>query len=190
MTDHIGLPIYWALLFYQTDSLGPQDADLQIQLKPKHHPTEGYIEQIRSAVHSQFPGVTIYLAGGGYHQPGTRILACRRRSTCRLSAAISNADYQHRAEAARPRWKPIPGAADVRIPQVLDYPTLRVNVDRDKALQLGITESATSPPAYSLRSARASLFSPNHWLDSKNGVNYNVAVQTPQHISQFAAGDR
>ena len=30
MTDHIGLPVYWALLFYQTDSLGPQDADLQI----------------------------------------------------------------------------------------------------------------------------------------------------------------
>ena len=60
MTDHIGLPVYWALLFYQTDSLGPQDADLQIQLKKNHHPTEGYIKQIRAAVHSQFPGVTIY----------------------------------------------------------------------------------------------------------------------------------
>ena len=39
MTDHIGLPIYWALLFYETDSLGPQDADIQIQLNPKHHPS-------------------------------------------------------------------------------------------------------------------------------------------------------
>src|SRR5258708_17185832 len=60
MTDHIGLPVYWALLFYQTDSLGPQDADLQIQLKRKHHSTENYIKQIRAAVHSKFPGVTIY----------------------------------------------------------------------------------------------------------------------------------
>ena len=32
MTDHIGLPVYWALLFYQTDTIGPQDADLQIEL--------------------------------------------------------------------------------------------------------------------------------------------------------------
>jgi hypothetical protein len=31
MTDHIGLPVYWALLFYQTDTIGPQDADLQIE---------------------------------------------------------------------------------------------------------------------------------------------------------------
>ena len=35
----------------------------------------------------------------------------------------------------------IPGAVDVRIPQVLDYPTLQVAVDRDKALELGITEN-------------------------------------------------
>ena len=34
----------------------------------------------------------------------------------------------------------IPGAADVRIPQVLDYPALRVDVDRERAAQLGITE--------------------------------------------------
>jgi len=60
MTDHIGLPIYWALLFYQTDSIGPQDADLQIQLKPKHHPSLQYIKRIRQAVAAQMPGVGIY----------------------------------------------------------------------------------------------------------------------------------
>src|SRR5260370_19644599 len=60
MTDHIGLPIYWALLFYQTDSIGSQDADLQIQLKPNHHPSLQYIQQIRRAVAAQMPGVGIY----------------------------------------------------------------------------------------------------------------------------------
>lgn len=47
MTDHIGLPVYWALLFYQTDTIGPQDADLQIELSRKHHPSLGYIKKIR-----------------------------------------------------------------------------------------------------------------------------------------------
>ena len=82
MTNHIGLPVYWALLFYQTDSLGPQDADLQIQLKPKHHPTEGYIKLIRNAVHANFPGVTIYpQAADIISQVLTS--ACRRQSTCK-----------------------------------------------------------------------------------------------------------
>ena len=90
MTDHIGLPVYWALLFYQTDSLGPQDADLQIQLKKKHHPTEGYIKQIRSAVHSQFPGSDYLPAGGRYNQSSTqfRFVGADRRADCRHAISI------------------------------------------------------------------------------------------------------
>jgi hypothetical protein len=60
MTDHIGLPVYWALLFYQTDTIGPQDADLQIELSKKHHPSLGYIKKIRQKVNEQMPGVQIY----------------------------------------------------------------------------------------------------------------------------------
>ncbi len=69
----------------------------------------------------------------------------------------------------------------MRIPQVLDYPTLRLKVDRDKALQLGITErDVTTSVLTSLSSSL--IFSPSQWLDTRNGVSYSVAVQTPQHI--------
>ena len=39
ISDNIGLPISYDLAFYHTDSIGPQDADLLIQLKPEHKPT-------------------------------------------------------------------------------------------------------------------------------------------------------
>ena len=157
MTDHIGLPVYWALLFYQTDSLGPQDADLQIQLKKKHHPTEGYIKQIRSAIHSQFPGVTIYPQAADII---SQVLSFG------LSAPIDvqivgrdlHSDFGI-AEKLKAEIETVPGASDVRIPQVLDYPTLRLKVDRDKALNSGLP-SGTLLPAYSLRSARVSFFHP------------------------------
>ena len=42
ISDNIGLPLSYNLAFYQTDSIGPQDADMLIQLKPNHHPTAGY----------------------------------------------------------------------------------------------------------------------------------------------------
>ena len=84
------------------------------------------------------------------------------------------------AEELKSQVETIPGAADVRIAQVLNYPTLRVKVDRDKAVQLGISQlDVTSSILTSLSSSVVT--SPNQWLDTKNGVSYSVAVQTPQH---------
>jgi CzcA family heavy metal efflux pump len=179
MTDHIGLPVYWALLFYQTDSLGPQDADLQIELKKKHHPTAEYIKKIRSAVHSQFPAVTIYPQAADII---SQVLSFGLSAPIDVQIVGANLDSDYSiAQKLKSEIETVPGAADVRIPQVLDYPTLRVKVDRDKALQLGITErDVTTSILTSLSSSL--VFSPSQWLDTKNGVSYSVAVQTPQHI--------
>jgi len=148
-------------------------------LKRKHHPTAEYIKKIRTAIHSQFPAVTIYPQAADII---SQVLSFG------LSAPIDvqivgrdlDADYSI-AQKLKAEIETVPGAADVRIPQVLDYPTLRVKVDRDKALQLGITErDVTTSILTSLSSSL--IFSPSQWLDTKNGVSYSVAVQTPQHI--------
>jgi len=179
MTDHIGLPVYWALLFYQTDTIGPQDADLQIELSEKHHPSLGYIGKIRQAVNEQMPGVEIYSQAADIT---SQVL------NFGLSAPI-DVQFQGRdayssyklAVELLPKVKVIPGAVDVRIPETFDYPTLRVNIDRAKALQLGISENLA---AQNLLNSLASsvVVAPNNWLDWDTGVNYSVAVQTPQHV--------
>ncbi|MFZ0678295.1 efflux RND transporter permease subunit [Candidatus Binatus sp.] len=179
MTDHIGLPVYWALLFYQTDTIGPQDADLQIELSEKHHPSLGYIKKIREAVNEQMPGVQIYSQAADIT---SQVL------NFGLSAPI-DVQFQGRdayssyklAVELLPKVKVIPGAVDVRIPETFDYPTLRLNIDRAKALQLGISENLA---AQNLLNSLASsvVVAPNNWLDWDTGVNYSVAVQTPQHV--------
>jgi multidrug efflux pump subunit AcrB len=179
MTDHIGLPVYWALLFYQTDTIGPQDADLQIELSEKHRPSLGYIKKIREAVNEQLPGVQIYSQAADIT---SQVL------NFGLSAPI-DVQFQGRdayssyklAVELLPKVKAIPGAVDVRIPETFDYPTLRVNIDRAKALQLGISENLA---AQNLLNSLASsvVVAPNNWLDWDTGVNYSVAVQTPQHV--------
>jgi len=179
MTDHIGLPVYWALLFYQTDTIGPQDADLQIELSKTHHPSLGYIEKIRRAVNERMPGVQIYSQAADIT---SQVL------NFGLSAPI-DVQFQGRdayssyklAVELLPKVKTIPGVVDVRIPETFDYPTLRVNIDRAKALQLGISENQA---AQNLLNSLASsvVVAPNNWLDWDTGVNYSVAVQTPQHV--------
>jgi multidrug efflux pump subunit AcrB len=179
MTDHIGLPIYWALLFYQTDSIGPQDADLQIQLKPKHHPSLHYVDEIRKAVAQRLPGVAIYAQAGDIT---SQVLNFGLSAPIDVQIQGKNAAASYRiAQRLQEEIRTIPGAVDVRIPQEFDYPTLMVQVDRSKALQLGMSEASV---AHSLLDSLASsaVVSPNNWLDWTNGVQYNVAVQTPQHV--------
>src|SRR6202041_1726326 len=61
ISDNIGLPAFaYVLAYYQTDSVGPQDADILISLKSNHHPTAAYRDQIRRLVHEQFPGTQVY----------------------------------------------------------------------------------------------------------------------------------
>src|SRR5439155_14598720 len=64
--------------------------------------------------------------------------------------------------------------------QVRQAPDLRINVDRVRALQLGLTQQQVAGNVL-VSLASSSLVSPSFFLDPKNGVQYSVSVQTPQY---------
>jgi len=76
--------------------------------------------------------------------------------------------------------KRVPGAVDVHVNQVLDTPAINVAVDRERAQQMGLSQrDVASSMLISLSGSGQAA--PNYWLDPKNGVNYIVAMQTPQY---------
>ena len=77
----------------------------------------------------------------------------------------------------------IPGAVDVHIHQVVNYPEIRVNVDRNKAGQVGLTQRDVSSSMLISLSSSGQV-APTQWLNWANGVTYSVAVQTPQYQSE------
>jgi multidrug efflux pump subunit AcrB len=84
------------------------------------------------------------------------------------------------AEEVRRRVAAIPGAADVHLQQVTRAPEIAVDVDRTLASELGLTQrDVASSLLVSLSSSGQAA--PNYWLNRQNGVNYQVAVQTPQY---------
>jgi multidrug efflux pump subunit AcrB len=85
------------------------------------------------------------------------------------------------AEKIQEQLKAIPGAVDVHTKQAINGPVIEVNVDRQKAAQLGFTQRDI---AGSLLVSLSSSFqtAPNFWVNPKNGVNYSLAVQTPQRL--------
>ncbi|HZR08503.1 MAG TPA: efflux RND transporter permease subunit, partial [Myxococcales bacterium] len=60
INSNIGMPISYNQAFVQTDNTGSQDADILVALRPKHRPTEGYMDRIRHELPDEFPGSTLY----------------------------------------------------------------------------------------------------------------------------------
>ena len=72
-----------------------------------------------------------------------------------------------------------PEVADVFIPQDLDYPSLRINVDRLHAAKLGLTEREVLDNVVTSLTSNQ-MIAPNLWIDNKNGNNYFLTVQYPE----------
>jgi multidrug efflux pump subunit AcrB len=172
----IGVPIFYNLAFVQTENISSMDADILIALKEGHAPTAQYREKLRSEFGKDFPGSSFYFQAADII---TRVLNFGLISPIdvQIEGLNFNKSYEY-AVKLRDAMLKIPGAADVHIRQVLDYPTLQVDVDRSRAAQLGLSErDATNTLLISLSSS--SLIAPSFFLNPANNVNYTVAVQIP-----------
>jgi multidrug efflux pump subunit AcrB len=179
IVDNIGLPYSGLNLSYSTSApIGPADADIQVQLSPHHHPTAAYVEQLRTELASQYPGVTFYVLPVDIV---TQILNFGLAAPIDLQIVGPNLNANRAlAERMLDEIRYLPGAADARIQQPFDYPTMTVNVDRTRAAEIGLTQQNV---AQSLLVALSGSFqtTPSFYLDPKNGVSYNVAIQAPQY---------
>jgi len=176
INDNIGLPISYNLAFVSTDNIGGQDAEILIALKEHHRPTEDYMKRIREELPKEFPGSSFYF------QPAdivSQVLNFGLSAPIDVQIEGSNLDDSYKlARQLRDRIREIPGATDVRIAQVMNYPSLKIDVDRTRAAQLGITERDVANNLLTSLSSSA-LVQPSFWLNPANNVNYLVAAQTP-----------
>jgi multidrug efflux pump subunit AcrB len=97
----------------------------------------------------------------------------------RLSCLDQKANYEIAEQIKRAVAK-VPGAVDVCLHQVVDAPQLVFDVDRIKAGEMGLTQRDVSNSVLISLSSSFQV-APNFWLNTQNGVNYNLAAQTPQY---------
>jgi len=177
--DNIGLPYSGLNLAYSTSApIGPADADIQVQLTPKHHPTEAYVDHLREVLAHDYPGVTFYVLPVDIV---TQILNFGLAAPIDVQIIGPNLQGNRAlAEKMLDEVRYVPGAADSRIQQPFDYPRMTVNVDRTRAQAIGLTEQNITQ---SILIALSGSFqtSPNFYLDPRNGVSYSIATQTPQY---------
>ena len=179
IVDNIGLPYSGLNLSYSTSApIGPADADIQVQLTPRHHPTDDYVEELRSVLAHEYPGTIFYVLPVDIV---TQILNFGLSAPIDIQIVGPNLQGNRAlAEKMLNEVRYVPGAADARIQQPFNYPNMTVNVDRTRAQAIGLTQRDV---AQSVLVALSGSFqtSPSFYLDPRNGVSYNVAVQAPQY---------
>ena len=178
VVDNIGLPYSGINLAYSTSApVGPGDADIYINLSQRHKPTAEYVRTLRSNLAATYPSITFsFLSADIIGQ----ILNFGLPSPIDIQVVgfnvSGNRDF---ANQLLQRLRGVPGAVDLHIQQSSDYPQFNVDVDRGKALLVGLTEQAV---ATNLLVSLSGSFqtSPSFWIDPKSGTQYQVATQTPQ----------
>src|SRR5713101_3151659 len=178
--DNLGVPYSGINLSYSNSgTFGTSDGEILVQLKEERgNPTSAYISALREKLPQRFPGVQFFF------QPAdivTQILNFGTPAPIDVAITGNNqaGDFLV-AEKLEREIRHIPGAVDVHVQQAFDGPTLHMDIDRTRVQSVGLQARDV---AQNLLVSLSSSFqtAPAFWLDPKNGVSYNVAVQTPQY---------
>jgi multidrug efflux pump subunit AcrB len=176
INDTVGVPSSFNLAFVPSDNVGEMDAEILISLKSGHHPTIDYIRNIRASLPTQFPGSVFYFQTADIV---SQVLNFGLPAP--IDVQIQDVNFERSyglAQQLVQRMKAIPGVADAHVVQVLNYPSLQIDVDRLRASKLRVSQRDVANNMLTSLSSSV-LVSPNFFLNPQNNVNYSVAVQTP-----------
>jgi multidrug efflux pump subunit AcrB len=180
IVDNIGLSVSGINMAYNNSgTIGVEDADILISLKPNHAPTADYVRTMRERLPRMFPSASFaFLPADMVSQ----ILNFGVPAPIDLQIVGSDVQANRKyGNALLARIRRIPGIADARMQQAFQQPTLNVNVDRSLAGLVGLSEKDAATAMQTTLSG-SSQTSPTYWLNPKTGVSYPVSIQTPPSI--------
>jgi len=179
IVDNIGLnqsPVN--LIYSNSGTVGLQDADIFITLNEGHRRTADYVRTMREQLPRLFtsvafsfppPDITSQILNFGAPAPlDVQVTGTDRAATEAFAIRILR------------QIRTIPGLVDARMQQSSNMPKLKVDADRSRMAQLGLTERDVTN-ALGTALAGTSQSAPNFFLNPKNNVSYQMQAQTPEY---------
>jgi multidrug efflux pump subunit AcrB len=157
---------------------GPQEAVLLISLRHGSGiRVEEFKERLRQKLPEAIPGTALSFEAGDVV---SQVMNFGAPTPIEIAVSGPNlAANRAFAEKALAEMKSVPSLRDLQFGQPLDYPTVNINIDRERAGQLGVTvEQIGRSLAAATSSSR--FIQPNYWRDPGSGVAYQVQVEIPQ----------
>jgi multidrug efflux pump subunit AcrB len=174
IVTNIGVLYDWPAGY--TPNAGPMDATMLVQLKSKEErevSSQAYADRLRGLLADEVPGVQFSFDTGGLVSS-----ALNFGLPAPINLQIEGKDMRQQiaiAEELKDLVAQVPGAVDVRIQEMTNYPTFVIKADRVKMAKLGITQEDLVKNLMSVLNSSTS-FDPSFWLDYKTGNHYFVGV--------------
>ena len=170
--SNIGLVSDFPALY--TTNAGPYTATIQVELQNSHKTTSNeYIERMRQEM-GQYPELRTFITSGSMVDA---ILNVGMPAPIDLQISSQNLSQAYGvAQDLGVRIRKLPGVGEVYIPQDMNYPAVRLDIDRVHAGELGLSQKEIIDNVITALNSNT-MIAPNFWVDYKTGNDYFLTVQ-------------
>lgn len=160
-----------------TSNSGQHTATIQVSLKEGHKVgSYEYMHRVRRKLAEDMPELTSYFQSGGLVDA---VLNLGLPAPIDIQVSGSHLRETYRtAQALRQRIQALKGVSDVLVPQDLDYPALRLDINREMAARLGLSSKEVVDNVITALTSNQ-MIAPSYWVDPKTGNDYMLTVQYP-----------
>jgi len=177
IVSNIGIVPDFSALY--TSNTGPYTATVQVELENKHKISSfEYMDRVRRAIAANYPNIRTFFSSGSMVDAILNMGA-----PAPIDVQVSAHSLQETFDTAQDlaaQIRQLPGVGEVYIPQDLNYPAVRMVVDRVHAAELGLTQKEIVDNVITALNSNT-MIAPNYWVDHKTGNDYFLTVQYYEH---------
>ena len=161
-----------------TPNSAPNTAFVQVSLKEGHKVgSYEYMRRVRAKLRSDLPEISAYFQSGGLVDA-----IINMGMPAPIDVQVSGMDMEaayHTALNIAGQVRQLHGVSDVLVPQDLNYPALELNIDRERASLLGLSEKEVVDNVITALTSNG-MIAPSYWVDPRTGNDYMLTVQYPE----------
>ena len=176
IVSNIGITTDFSAIY--TPNSAPHTAFVQVSLKENHKVgSYEYMRRVRNQLSEKLPQLSTYFQSGGLVDA---VINLGLPAPIDIQVSGNNLDevYNTATTLAQP-VRQLKDVNDVLIPQDIDYPALELDVDREKAGLLGLSQKEIVDNVITALTSNG-MIAPNYWIDPKSGNPYMLTVQYPE----------
>ena len=161
-----------------TTNAGPYTATVQVALNEEHETSSvEYMDRVRSKIAATYPELRTFFTSGSMVDS---ILNSGMPAPIDLQISSSNADRNFTiAQNLAAEIRTLKGVGEVYIPQDMNYPAMRLDIDRVHAAELGLSPRNVVHNVITALNSNT-MIAPNYWVDYATGNDYFLSVQYPE----------
>jgi hydrophobic/amphiphilic exporter-1 (mainly G- bacteria), HAE1 family len=177
IVSNIGVVPDFSALY--TANSGPYTATVQVALNASHRLSSfEYMDRVQKAMAKQFPDIRTFFSSGSMVDA---ILNTGKAAPIDVQVSSPDLDQIYGiAQNLASRIREVHGVGQIYIPQDMNYPALRLDVDRVHAGEMGLTQKDVVDNVITALNSNY-MIAPNYWVDRKSGNDYYLTVQYFEH---------